>query len=76
MEDKSIVGKMKIIAPLGGALSVKNLRKSVFYVPRLGINKMITVTDNDSGNKSFYRIRVNPYAHIGPFVFHHSWASH
>ena len=45
-------------------------------MPRWGINKMITVTDTDSGNHLYYRIRVNIYAHIGPFVFHHSWAPH
>ena len=75
METKSIVGKIKIIVPLCGALSVKNLRKSALSISRLGINKMITVTDTYSGNQSFYRIRLNIYAHIGPVVFYHSWAS-
>ena len=72
MYDKSIVSNTKLFGPLGGALLVKNLRKSAFSMPWLGINKMITVTDTDSGNQSFYRIRVNIYTHIGPFVYHHS----
>ena len=76
MKDKSIVGKIKIIGPLGGALSVKNLRKSAFSMPRLGINKMISVSDTKSGNQSCYRIRVNIYVHFGFFVFYDSRASH
>ena len=47
MEDKSIAGKIKMIGPLGGPLSVKNLRKSAFSMPRLDINMMITVRQID-----------------------------
>ena len=38
---------------------MKNLRKSVFTMPRLDINKMISSSDTDLGNQIFYRIRVN-----------------
>ena len=76
MYDKSIVSNTKLFGPLGGALLVKNLRKSAFSMPWLGINKMITVTDTDSGNQTLNRIRVNIYSYITTFSLHHSRASH
>ena len=56
---------------------MKNLRKSAFSMPRLGINKMISVSHTKSGNLSGSRIRVNIYVHfVFFFVFHDSRASH
>ena len=55
---------------------MKNLRKSAFSMPRLGINKMISVGDTDSGNQSLNRIRVNIYSNIASLSLHHSRALH